>query len=163
VPAYESCNLWQILQEVAEEQSAIAQAKQVVLEVPPTDPGIEIAGEPDRLARLFTNLISNAIAHTPSHGKVQVLMQVVADRTQIQVRDTGIGIPETVLPQIFERFYRYQPQRATKGTGTTSTGTGLGLAIAKAIIESHHGQINVESHIEQGTTFTISLPLIRPK
>ena len=79
----------------------------------------------------------------------------------MQVKDTGIGIPEAELSQIFERFYRYQPQKSSKSSAKsinpTTSGSGLGLAIAKAIAESHQGQINVESKVGQGTTFTVVL------
>ena len=67
--------------------------------------------------------------------------------------DTGIGIPEEAIPQLFDRFYRVDPAR-TKATG----GSGLGLAIAQAIVENHHGQIHIESKFGKGTTVTVTLP-----
>jgi two-component system, OmpR family, manganese sensing sensor histidine kinase len=159
----ESCNLSQILREVAEEQQAIAQQKQIVLELPNEDQNFLVSGDRDRLGRLFTNLVSNAIAYTPTGGKVQIIAQPIASQNQIQVqiKDTGFGIPEAELSQIFERFYRYQPQKSskssTKSINSTTSGSGLGLAIAKAIADSHQGQINVESKVGQGTTFTVIL------
>jgi len=111
---------------------------------------------------LFTNLVSNAIAYTPTGGTVQIISANTSqNQVQVQIKDTGIGIPEAELSQIFERFYRYQPQKSSKSSAKYSnlytSGSGLGLAIAKAIAESHQGQINVESKVGQGTTFTVTL------
>lgn len=159
----ESCNLLQILSEVSEEQTAIAQQKQITLELPNSDQKLMILGDRDHLGRLFTNLVSNAIAYTPKGGQVQIIAQPSISQNQIlvQIKDTGNGIPEAELSQIFERFYRYQPQKASKSSskGSNSTsGSGLGLAIAKAIAESHQGKIMVESKVNQGSTFTVILP-----
>ena len=159
----ESCNLWQILNEVGEEQQTIAQQKQITLELLSDDQNLVISGDHDRLGRLFTNLVSNAIAYTPKGGKVQITAQPITSQNQIQVqvKDTGIGIPEAELSQIFERFYRYQPQKSIKSSSKSlnlsTSGSGLGLAIAKAIADSHQSQINVESKVGQGTTFTVNL------
>jgi len=157
----ETCNLSQILREVGEEQQAIAQQKQISLELPSLEPKLIVSGDRDRLGRLFTNLVSNAIAYTPAGGKVQITAQLITSQNQIQiqVQDTGMGIPEAELSQIFERFYRYQPQKNIKSSSKSNlytSGSGLGLAIAKAIAESHQGQIKVESKVGQGTTFTVS-------
>jgi OmpR-family two-component system manganese-sensing sensor histidine kinase len=124
-------------------------------------------GDRDRLGRLFTNLVSNAIAYTPTGGKVQVATQPLTsqNQVQIQVHDTGIGIPETELSQIFERFYRYQssknskPSSKSKSANPATSGSGLGLAIAQAIAESHQGKIKADSKVGQGTTFTVNLPM----
>lgn len=159
----ETCNLSQILHEVGEEQQAIAQQKQITLELPSKDENLLVSGNRDRLGRLFTNLVSNAIAYTPKGGKVEIIAQLLnsANQVQVQVKDTGIGIPEAELSQIFERFYRYQPQKSSKSNSKyaspSTSGSGLGLAIAKAIAESHQGQIDVESKVGQGTTFTVTL------
>jgi two-component system, OmpR family, manganese sensing sensor histidine kinase len=158
----ESCNLSQILREVSEEQQAIAQQKQIVLELPNEDQNLLVLGDRDRLGRLFTNLVSNAIAYTSTGGKVQIIAQATSqNQVQVQIKDTGIGIPEAELSQIFERFYRYQPKKSSKASSKsgnfTTSGSGLGLAIAKAIAQSHQGQINVESKVGQGTTFTVIL------
>jgi OmpR-family two-component system manganese-sensing sensor histidine kinase len=153
----EPCNLYRILEQVVEEQQVIAGAKQIDLELSYRDINLLVLGNSDRLIRLFTNLIGNAIAYTPNGGKVSVSYQIVTPQNQVQVlvRDTGVGIPESALPHIFDRFYRHQPQ----STG----GSGLGLAIAKAIVENHRGQIKVESSPNKGTTFTILLPQVISK
>lgn len=161
------CNLSQILSEVMEEQAAIAQQKQIDLELMLPSSDLSVVGDRDRLGRLFTNLVSNAIAYTPTGGKVQVATQPLTsqNQVQIQVHDTGIGIPETELSQIFERFYRYQssknskPSSKSKSANPATSGSGLGLAIAQAIAESHQGKIKADSKVGQGTTFTVSLPM----
>ncbi len=159
----EACNLSQILREVGEEQKMLADQKQILLELPNLEPSLVVSGDRDRLGRLFTNLVSNAIAYTATGGKIQITAQTIASQNQVQVqiKDTGLGIPEAELSQIFERFYRYQPQKSSKSSSKSgnlaTSGSGLGLAIAKAIAESHQGQINVESKVGQGTTFTVDL------
>ena len=161
---YEVCNLAQILHEVCEEQQAIAQQKDIKIEFANVPENLLLAGDSDQLGRLFTNLISNAIAYTSEQGQVIITIKPITSQNQVQVqiKDTGIGIPEAELSQIFERFYRYQPQKSSKSmaksTNLSTSGSGLGLAIAKAIANNHQGQINVESKVGQGTTFTVNLP-----
>ncbi|MFJ7933418.1 ATP-binding protein [Sporosarcina sp. NPDC096371] len=108
----------------------------------------------DRIEQVFTNLIDNAIRHTPDGGKVILAIEKYADTIEITVTDTGVGIPEGDLPYIFERFYKADKAR-TRGKG----GTGLGLAIAKNIIDSHSGTITANRGEKTGTIFSCTLPL----
>ncbi|MHC4412940.1 MAG: PAS domain-containing sensor histidine kinase [Planctomycetota bacterium] len=96
---------------------------------------------------------SNAIKFTPAGGSVSVSIQHRAEELLIRVSDTGMGIPKEALPKIFERFYRVQR------TGQKIQGTGLGLAIVRKIMTMHSGRIEVESELNQGTVFSIFLPL----
>jgi signal transduction histidine kinase len=107
-----------------------------------------------RLAQVLSNLLSNAMAHTPAGGKVEVIAERAADEVHIRVRDSGEGIPAAHLPLIFERFYRADPSRSRE-----SGGAGLGLAIAKAIMTAHGGTITVTSVgiPGQGSTFSVAL------
>ena len=87
---------------------------------------------------------------------------LLSSELQVKVSDTGIGIPESALPRLFDRFYRVDPARthaATTLAVETPTGSGLGLAIAQAIVQNHQGQIQAESTLAQGTTFTVTLPV----
>ncbi|WP_088894414.1 sensor histidine kinase [Leptolyngbya ohadii] len=158
-----------LLKEVIEEQQAIATDKKLALSFnPPTNKeGYRMQGDRDQLSRLFTNLIGNAIQYTPANGEVEVMLQRLKPNgiLQIQVKDTGIGIPTESLPLLFDRFYRVDPARSSPGNKTSgkTTGSGLGLAIAKVIVENHHGQIQLESTVNQGTTFTVTLPSSRPE
>jgi two-component system, OmpR family, sensor histidine kinase ResE len=109
--------------------------------------------DPDRLEQVLTNLIDNALRHTPEKGSVSVDYKPSKTGILVEVSDSGSGIPEEDLPFVFERFYKADKAR-TRG----KSGTGLGLAIARNIIEAHNGQIGVHSKVEQGTTFSFFLP-----
>lgn len=113
-----------------------------------------ISIDEDRIEQVLTNLVDNAIRHTPAEGSVTVSITNEQNYAKIQVRDTGQGIPQDDLPYVFERFYK-----ADKARTRSKGGTGLGLAITKNIVEAHNGTISVESVEQQGTTFTFYLPL----
>jgi signal transduction histidine kinase len=113
-----------------------------------------IQGEPDRLAQLLDNLVSNAIKFTPGGGHVSVSLDAQAGTVCIQVSDTGIGISDAERERLFERFYRSQSALEAQ-----IQGTGLGLYISKAIVEAHGGRIGVESEHGEGTTFVVELPV----
>ncbi len=177
-PNLQPCPLDALLMEVIEEQTPAAEAKQIRLlldlgDVPDDAQDLEpftLTGDYDQLARLFTNLTSNGLQHTPEGGQVRLKLEQGSRHgdayLQVSVKDTGSGIPESSLPHVFERFYRVDPARTrtdvrtldSKRSPSTNSGTGLGLAIAKAICETHQGQIRVESQLGQGTTFRIILP-----
>ena len=107
----------------------------------------------DKIIQVLTNLISNAIKFTPEKGQVTVCVQHQSEDLVIRVSDTGMGIPKEALPKVFDRFYRvHRP-------GKQIQGTGLGLAIVKRIVMMHGGRIEVESEMDQGTSFTVFLPL----
>jgi two-component system, OmpR family, manganese sensing sensor histidine kinase len=185
---YQLVPLDALLIEVIEEQRTLAEQKGIFLSLHILEPSSEIKknheeiftlkGDWDRLARLFTNLISNALEHSfdtleetlskqspQKNQEISVeieLQQLKKDRhsyLQVKVKDTGKGIPETALAHIFDRFYRIDPSRTHPQATATSKGTGLGLAIARAIVENHRGQITVESICDRGTTFTVTLPI----
>jgi signal transduction histidine kinase len=112
-----------------------------------------VAGEVVRLAQLLDNLISNAIKFTPSGGRVSVCLDLHEGLVQVEVSDTGIGIPESERERLFERFFRSQTALERQ-----IQGTGLGLYISKAIAEAHGGRIGVRSTEGEGTTFLVELP-----
>lgn len=157
-PQWEAIELDDLIDEVLEEQGMVAAEKDISLTLK-VDRSLEywMQGDRDQISRLFTNLISNAVQYTPVDGEITVeltpLKRSNGTFLQAKVMDTGIGIPEEALANLFDRFYRVDPAR-TKATG----GSGLGLAIAQAIVENHHGQIQIESRVNQGTTVTIVLP-----
>ncbi len=114
---------------------------------------ILVRGHEDKLFRSVLNLIDNAVSYTPKKGNVSLSLKKRSSQAIVIVKDTGVGIPESDLPNIFDRFYR--------GSRTNKTfGSGLGLAIVQGIITAHRGTIEVESKVGRGTTFTISLPLV---
>jgi len=112
-----------------------------------------VYGDLQCLKQCMVNLMSNAIKYTGREGTVIIRYQQVNNRILLQIQDTGEGIPNEDLPYLFERFYRVDISRSQK-TG----GMGIGLSITKAIVEAHGGTISVESHVNIGSTFTISLP-----
>jgi two-component system, OmpR family, phosphate regulon sensor histidine kinase PhoR len=108
----------------------------------------------DCVRQILVNLLANAMNYTPVGGKVTVKVKQDDRHWMVQVIDTGIGIPERDQPRIFERFYRVDKARSRN-----SGGTGLGLAIVKHLVELHHGEIEVESTVGQGSVFTVRFPL----
>lgn len=110
---------------------------------------------PDWLKQVIVNLLENSIKYTHPDGKILLTCWQEGDQIKIAVKDSGIGIPAKDLPFIFDRFYRVDRAR-TRSAG----GSGLGLSIAKFIIEMLGGSIEVESQIDVGTTFTITLPFV---
>ena len=113
----------------------------------------QIEGDYIQLKHCFLNLLTNAIHYSGENTTITVKAKAVGEYYQIQVIDQGIGIPSADLPHIFERFYRVDRARS-RHTG----GTGLGLSIVQSIIEAHKGRIMVNSELNVGTTFTVSLP-----
>lgn len=108
----------------------------------------------DRMTQVFVNLIGNALRHTPVKGIVDVSVQQQDQSLLIRIKDNGEGIPEDVLPYIFDRFYKGDPSRSRN-----ESGTGLGLSIAKGFVEAHGGSIAVYSEKNKGTVFTISFEI----
>ncbi|MFK3937912.1 ATP-binding protein [Alkalihalobacillus sp. NPDC078783] len=113
----------------------------------------EFLMDPDRMEQVLTNLLHNAIRHTEEGGTVALNVRLFENSVELDVTDTGSGIPEEDLPFVFERFYKGDKSR-TRGR----SGTGLGLAIAKNIISAHKGEVTVHSRMNKGTTFSIVLP-----
>jgi two-component system sensor histidine kinase BaeS len=116
-------------------------------EVPDDLPILDV--DPVRLREVLTNLVANAIRHTPAGGSVTVSAAVADPWLELRVVDTGPGIDPTVLPHVFERFVK------AAGSG----GSGLGLAIARSLTEAHGGTLEVEASGSGGTTFRARLPL----
>jgi signal transduction histidine kinase len=114
-----------------------------------------ILADRDRLAQVLDNLVSNALKFTPREGRVTVRCAAQGGRVEVEVADTGIGIPQEEQDQLFERFYR-----SSVATRQAIPGTGLGLAIVKTIVEAHDGAVRLESHEGRGTTVVVSLPLV---
>ena len=119
---------------------------------------LQIAGDVERLDQVLSNLMGNALRHTPAGGSVILKAAATPGEVRITVRDTGEGIPPEDLPYVFDRFWRGDKSRHRQ----RGTGSGLGLAIAKQFVQAHGGKISVESQLSQGTTFTIDLPQSHP-
>jgi signal transduction histidine kinase len=136
--------------------AAQAREKNVRLELALQDSLPPVAVDGDRIGQVLRNLLSNALRHTQSGGRVALALRVEDGRAVVEVSDTGAGIPPEALPHVFDRFYRADPSRS-RATG----GSGLGLAIARQLVRAHGGDIAVESTPRDGTTFRFWLPLSR--
>lgn len=150
--AREEVRIDALLLDVVEKARGPAERKAVEIEVRSVDPAV-VTGNDIDLSRLFSNLLNNALKYVPEGGLIRVACESKDPRVSITFEDNGAGIAGEHLPHLFKRFYRVDPSRSSE-----SGGAGLGLAICKAIVESHGGQISVESAIGCGTTFTVLLP-----
>lgn len=143
--------LSRILEAVEDTFSLDAQERRLELDVAGETNGIRVTADPDRLRQVLSNLVQNALVHTPPEGKVSLSSRQVNGQVEISVADTGTGIPEEELKQIFERFYR-------SGKKSREAGLGLGLAISRELVEAMGGKISVRSKAGEGTTFKVTLP-----
>lgn len=112
-----------------------------------------IQADREQLKQILFNLLANAVNYTPENGEIALTIEEKEDMVHISIKDTGIGIAKDAIPRLFERFYRVDKARS-RNTG----GTGLGLAIVKHIVDVHGGKIDVESELNQGSTFHVYLP-----
>ena len=131
----------------------VAEDKNQVLEFTHCECHLWVQGRLNNLQRMVANILDNAIKFTPDQGKIHVSLTSRDNRVILQIEDDGIGIEAEKLPHIFERFYRGDVSRSTPGNG-------LGLSLAQAIARSHKGNIEVKSVPRQGSTFTVTLPLV---
>jgi two-component system, OmpR family, phosphate regulon sensor histidine kinase PhoR len=114
----------------------------------------QVVADPERLAQVVDNLVSNAIKHTPPGGRARVAVRQEGERVELSVSDNGIGISEAEREQLFTRFFRTRA-----ATESAIQGVGLGLSITKAIVESHGGHIEVDSECGRGSVFRVWLPV----
>lgn len=118
----------------------------------PTEP-VEVLGDPESLAELIENLVSNAVKYSPDGGEVRVSIERRGRQVELSVTDQGIGIPAGEEEHIFEEFYR-----APNARESGQEGTGLGLSIVKAVVQSYGGSIRLEGEAGKGTRFRVTLP-----
>ncbi len=145
----------QLVHEIEQDYRAAAKEKQIELEfhLPPKLPVLQ--ADREKISMALHNLLGNAIKYTNEGGRINVTIELHDEEVTIDVTDTGIGISPQHLPHVFERFYRAADDKRV----TAVTGTGLGLALAREVARLHGGDITVESQVDQGTTFTLTLPI----
>lgn len=138
-----------------ERHRARAESKKQLLEAGAATVGEEIIAWADEEAvdQILENLVDNALKYTPEGGRISVHWHADSDSVYLEVEDSGIGIPESDLPRIFERFYRVDKARSRE-----LGGTGLGLAIVKHLVQALHGSVQAKSRVGEGTTFIVRLP-----
>lgn len=152
----EPCHLGAVMVEAVDSMRARATAKGITLRMEPAESVAIVAGDAALLRQAITNLVDNAIKYTLSGGMVAVGLSKRDEKAIVHISDNGIGIAPDDQVRLFEKFYRIK-RRDTPNV----SGTGLGLAIVKSIIERHDGKVWVESELNEGSTFYVSLPLKR--
>lgn len=150
---FEKLSLPDVIQQAIKKVKLLAKQKNISIQEKIQD--IEIEGNKDELVELFTILLDNAIKYSQEKKSIVVDSEKTDGSVNISIKDQGIGITKEDIPHIFDRFFRTDSAR----TKTDVQGYGLGLSIAKKIVDIHHGSITVESKLNQGSKFTIRLPL----
>lgn len=145
----------EFLPRLCEQLQVVAEARGVTLQCANLV-AVTLASDPDRLRRLFFNLLDNALKYTPEGGRVRVSAGLLeeGDELEVLVEDDGVGISPEHHAHLFERFFRVDPSRSR-----INEGTGLGLAICRSIVEAHHGRIEIDSSPGKGTRVRVVLPI----
>ena len=140
--------------EVFDKVEPLMQQKQITFgkELPEKLPELKL--DKDKIVAVLVNLLGNAAKYTPAGGKVSLRVKIEEAVLEFAVTDTGVGIAEEELPKVFEKFFRSADSRVQE-----ETGTGLGLSLAQEVVQMHGGQLTVESVLNQGSTFLVSIPL----
>lgn len=132
----------------------LAQSKNITVVLDMVDELPPIQGDAQHILQAITNLLDNAIKFTPNGGRIEISAQIIGAQVVMNIVDNGIGIPEADQSKIFDRFFRGE-----RGRSKNDASSGLGLSLVKAVIEQHHGEITLNSSENQGTTFTVRLPI----
>ena len=151
----DSVLLQQLIEETVDAMRARAASHHLDLTTEIDRDLLPVIADPARVQRVLHNLIENAIRHTPPNGRIQIRAEDVGDAIEVEVSDTGEGIPADQLPKLFERSYRVDRSRSRR-----SGGSGLGLSISKGIVEAHGGRIWVSSNLGHGSVFSFTLPKV---
>lgn len=146
-------DLNKMIKEVIKKHDFLAQLKHIQVQAE-LEPIFTIKLDPDLIRQVLSNLVENAIKYSPENSKVLITSEEVDSQVILQVSDQGMGIHPEDLPNIFMKFFRSRNAKSSPVKGS-----GLGLYLAKYFIELHKGQITVESELNQGTTFTVTLPV----
>jgi two-component system, OmpR family, sensor histidine kinase BaeS len=149
---YQAAQPGELLEQIKHAFEPMANEQQVSLRVEAGEHLSPIQIDRERMLQVLANLVSNALRYTPAGGSVTLEAHQKQNDLQLVIRDTGMGIPQDKLPNIFERFYRIEESRHE-----SNGESGLGLAIAKSIVEAHQGTIAAESQLGVGTSMTITL------
>ena len=154
-----NADLPELVRDASEAFRPRAADRSITLDVTVADDMPSARLDPTRIRQVVSNLVENAITHTPNGGRVAVTVAISSEdrRAVIAVIDTGAGISPEDLPYVFDRFYRVDPSR-NRVTG----GAGLGLTIVKRLVEVHGGVVDVASEPGEGTTFTVQIPFAGP-
>jgi two-component system heavy metal sensor histidine kinase CusS len=145
--------LMPLVREVCEQGQILAEARQLEISAEAPEQPVFVDANDPALRRLLLLLVDNAVKYTPAGGRITVSVGMEPSGATVTVRDTGIGIPDSALPHVFERFYRVDESRNREGGGA-----GLGLAIAQWIAQRHNASLEAESVMGQGSAFRVRFP-----
>ncbi len=157
-PALEPTSLAPVLKDVLSEFEAQAEEKGISIDRDISTGDLWVKADEEGLRKVLTNLISNAMKYTSAGGRVQISASAGDGEVRIQVKDTGIGIPANAIPMLGREFFR-APNAKEAGI----RGTGLGLSIVKGQLNRFQGRMQVHSEVEQGSEFTVQIPLAEPE
>jgi NtrC-family two-component system sensor histidine kinase KinB len=143
-----------LLESAVAAHKVAADEKAIRLIAGPAPAELEVLADSNRVSLVLSNLVVNAIRHTPTGGIVELQCVTADGSVRFEVKDTGEGIPPEFRERIFEKFFQVP--------GATTGGSGLGLTIAREIVLAHGGKIGVESEVGKGSTFWFTLPQVKP-
>lgn len=152
-PHLEPFSIAELASDLLQKFAPIAGKKEVTLAADFADNLPPVVADIGLIDRVLHNLLDNAITHTKPGGEVHIILRQLGNTVRICFEDTGVGIPESDLPFVFERYYQVR-------SGRSSGGAGLGLTIVKKILEAHGEQISVTSRVGEGTRFEFTLPVV---
>ncbi len=150
-----SCSVYPIVQGVIDGLNKKILEKNLVVKNEISKSVAHVFVDPDRMAQVVLNLIDNAVKYTPEGGQITISCEDKRSLLQVNVADSGVGIPLEDIPRVFERFYRVEKARSRD-----SGGTGLGLSIVKHLVQAHQGDVFVSSQVGQGSTFSFTIPKV---
>ncbi|MFH1427995.1 MAG: PAS domain S-box protein [Patescibacteria group bacterium] len=150
---YEAVNINNLIKAVCQSLNILAREKKVKFIHENSDENIIILGDENKIEKMLLNIIRNAIKYNRDKGWIKIRVEKTKNEIQINIKDSGVGIPKKYHNLIFERFFRVDKARTREGGGT-----GLGLSISQSIAELHGGKIGLDSKFGEGSTFTIHLP-----
>ena len=155
---YERVALDEVVDDVLNIHRIAAQRSGVSLQVDLPEKAVRVIGSDRALVRVLSNLVGNAIAHTPSGGSVRLSVGVDAEGAWARVDDTGVGIDAADLPRVFDVAYRGSNDRVPREDSSLPSGSGLGLAIAAGLVRAHRGTLSAHN-LDNGARFEVRLPL----
>lgn len=157
-PAYDQVDLDEVVDDVLAAHRIAAERAGVVLSSAMPETPVRVIGSDRALVRVLSNLVANAIAHTPSGGRVDLTVGADELGAWARVDDTGVGIDEADLPRVFDVAYRGSNGRVPRDDASLPSGSGLGLAIAAGLVQAHHGSL-AAYNLDAGARFEVRLPL----
>ena len=158
LPAFDKVALDEVVDDVLAAHRIAAERARVALTAALPDGPVRVVGSDRALVRVLSNLVANAIAHTPEGGRVELALGCDEHGAWARVDDTGVGIDEADLPRVFDVAYRGSNGRVPRTDSSLPSGSGLGLAIAAGLVQAHHGSVSAHN-LAGGARFEVRLPL----